>query len=405
MPNSADVAKIATPTPPRRRFRRWLLLLGSCSLLVGCVLFGITSAVPAYAAANLSATHGELTVREGLPVAQLRGTGAELGQALGELMGPQMRGLLQLVKVSPQFNVSPDELAVLRAAVAPEHLAEMNAMAKAGGIPTDELISANLALDTLCTVLAAGADGRGPVRVVRNMDFFPAAVLGPTTVVLLRHPQGKLAFATIGWPGYSGVITGFNESGVMVAILQNDGSTQVVRPGTPIAFRAREVLEQAHSLEEAVATFSAKPLASSHFLFMADNRNAAVCWQSPDGVFHRRDPRDGWLAWSNGDPDAAGDQSDRRAQRLAVAVQNAGLPSQEVTDVWLKQLLATVAMTAINAQAMWIQPGTGSLELGLARGTTQAVNRPWLRLELQSCLTSGTFDGLTVTAATPPVAP
>ena len=319
----------------------------------------------------------------GLPVAELVGPAAEMGRQAGELLAPQIRSMIRLVGVNPQFSVSKAELALLAAGIAPEYLVELEAMAKAAGIERNRLVSANVALDTLCTVLACGADGKGPVRVARNMDFFPAGVLGPTTILVVRKPPGRHAFAAVSWAGYGGVITGMNDAGVTVAILQNRGSRKKARIGMPIAFRARQVLENAGTLAEAVACFQATPVASSHFLLITDAKDACVLWQDEVGMFHRRNADNGWLTWSNGRPDAADRQSDARAEKLAATIATA---PESVTDAWLKEVITSVRLKTINAQVMLLKPDELSLELARARPGHAAGTQPWLRVELKRLL-------------------
>ena len=320
-----------------------------------------------------------------LPAAVLSGTPEQMGRQAGELLAPQMLRLLQLVGLSPQFKLSAAEGAALEKGIAPAHLTELEAMARAAGVDRDRLVSANVALDTLCSVLVTGADGRGPVRVGRNMDFFPGGLLGPATVLVVRRQPGLHAFAAVTWPGYGGVITGMNDAGVTVAILQNYGSPKTPRDGTPAAFRAREILEKSVTLEEAVACFRSGPVASCHFLLLDDARNACVAWQDAEGKFHRQNAENGWLAWSNGRPDAQQRQHDGRAERLA-ALTTAPPPPEQVTDAWLKEAISGVRLKTINAQAMLLNPAELTLELARARPFRAAGTQPWLRVELKPLL-------------------
>jgi hypothetical protein len=173
-----------------------------------------------------------------------------------------------------------------------------------------------------------------------------------------------------------------NDAGVTVAILQNYGSPKTPHAGTPVAFRAREILEKSATLEEAATCFRSGSVASCHFLLLADAKNACVVWQDAEGTFHRHNPENGWLAWSNGKPDAAEAQHDSRAERLAEIVAVPPLPAR-VTDDWLKETIAGVRMKTINAQVMVLNPATLSLELARARPFRAAGTQPWLRVELK----------------------
>lgn len=369
-----------------KRCKKWLI-----GLLVSTVFGSISGCsscqfcrMPPVRPTVLANADAGVELQGGLPVVQLSGSGAEMGTQVGELLGAQSRKLLRLVRWSPQFKVSPTETARLAKRLAPEHLAELETMAKASGIERNHLIAANLALDSLCTVLVSGADGHSPLRVARNMDFFPAGILGPATALVARHPAGKHAFVAVTWPGYGGVITGMNDAGLTAAILQNYGSGKKSRDGTPIAFRTREILENSASLEAAATQFSAGAVASCHFLLLADAQNACVVWQDAQGNFHRHNPQNGWLAWSNGFPDAQEIQHDWRAIVLAKIL--ATPPPGQITDLWLRQTISGVRLKTINAQAMLLTPGNLSLDLARARPFHAAATDSWLHLDLAKLL-------------------
>lgn len=366
---------------PPMRFVRALpaLALALAGLTLG--VSGCTGDLRA-AAGRVPGTQARVSILDNeLPVAEWRGSEAQMGAQAGQLLGSPMRHLIGMVRLSPQFRISDADLATMEKHIRPEHLAELAAMAKAAGIDGQRLLTANVALDTLCTVLVTGADGTGPVRVARNMDFFPAEFLGPASVVVVRRPPGKHAFAAVSWPGYGGVISGMNDAGVVACILQNLGSDQTVRDGTPIAFRAREILETAGNLEQAAAAFAAAPLASSHFVMLADSRHACVVWQDNGNIFHRKDATNGWLSWSNGNPDADGKQDDRRA--LCLAGVCAAPPQGPVSDDWLKAQIIQVRLKALNAQVMLFNPRDLSLEVACASFWRGAGHRPWTRVDLK----------------------
>jgi tetratricopeptide (TPR) repeat protein len=65
------------------------------------------------------------------------------------------------------------------------------------------------------------------------------------------EPDNGIPFISLSWAGMAGVLTGMNRAGVSVTI--NGAPTQLPRDiGTPVAFVAREILQEAHNLDEAV---------------------------------------------------------------------------------------------------------------------------------------------------------
>ena len=105
------------------------------------------------------------------------------------------------------------------------------------------------------TVIAPQA--QAPARVwIGRMFSLPGLGDGGDSavpVVTLAHPDGRLAWASVGWPGQLGVVTGINAQGI--AVMVDPARTSDVRPtrvARPIALLARAILEQAKTLDEAV---------------------------------------------------------------------------------------------------------------------------------------------------------
>ena len=112
-------------------------------------------------------------------------------------------------------------------------------------------------------------------------------------VVSLVHPDGAIAYASVGWPGLVGVVTGMNAQGI--AVLVNPAASsdvRIVRAAEPIALIARDVMERAHTLDEAIAIVEhSSPLGAAGFL-LADGRSRALAWveRSPGRVRVVRSP-------------------------------------------------------------------------------------------------------------------
>jgi hypothetical protein len=301
------------------------------------------------------------------------GDGAARAQAATSDDRAITAAMASLLTIMPGFQVSPERLAVLHAAIDPDHQAELAALAAGAGLPVESVAAANLGLETLCTVIVQ-TDPDGSLRIGRNMDFAPRRLLGPSTRISLDRRPDRLAIVRVGWPGYVGCITGFNERGVMAAVLQNFGSVPG-RTGVPLAFRVREVLETASSASAAVAAFAERPVASDHFVLWADAGWAAVSWWNADGV--RSVPLgDGRLLWSNEAPDADGRQRGERPAAMSAAL--AAGPLHE-TD--LRRCLLSVALPELNAQAMTWRPAERRLHVALALNR-QAGESPWWSVDL-----------------------
>ncbi|MBA3708860.1 MAG: hypothetical protein H0W83_08595 [Planctomycetes bacterium] len=331
---------------------------------------------------------GRVVMRHGVPLAEISGNPAALGTSAGTLFRRQLGPLLRLMGMHPPLIVSilTGRMVPLAGSIPAHYRAELAAMAAAAGVSEDTLVKANLVVDTCCSALVRAGDhtsGR-PLVVARNMDFYPAAILGPASVVAVVRPLGRHAFASITWPGYAGVISGLNAPGVCACILLNYGS-HGIRPGTPIGFRAREVLENADDLESAARCFAASPVASSHYLLLADDHGAAVVWEDQAG-FHRHDLHEGWLACSNGVRDAttplAIDDRGRCLRGLSASAPEA----LDRNEPWMRRTMTASYLRGINTQAMLFIPAQRRLQLAVGTGSRAAALSPWLEVDLAQVL-------------------
>ena len=92
-------------------------------------------------------------------------------------------------------------------------------------------------------------------------------------VVTIAHPDGRIAWASVGWPGQLGVVTGVNAQGIAVMVdPARTGDVRPTRVGRPVALLARMVLEQAHTLDEAVKLVEQTPTLGAALIVLADGQ-------------------------------------------------------------------------------------------------------------------------------------
>ena len=85
----------------------------------------------------------------------------------------------------------------------------------------------------------------------REFDWEAADVFSRDRLVVLCEPDGKIPFISLSWAGMAGVVSGMNREGVSVTV--NGAPSEL--PGetaTPVAIVAREIMERAHNLKEAL---------------------------------------------------------------------------------------------------------------------------------------------------------
>lgn len=153
-----------------------------------------------------------------------------------------------------------------------------------------------------CTSFAfdgeATADGHA--LVARAFDFEAGDLLDRDKVVFLVQEDGAIAFASVAWPGFTGVVTGMNAEGVVV-VVHGARAGEPVAEGLPVAFALREVLERAHDTGEAVAILRAQQVMVSHIVFVADGAGRFAVVERAPGVdaFVRDAKSHGTLAVTN----------------------------------------------------------------------------------------------------------
>ncbi|MCK6487805.1 MAG: C45 family peptidase [Planctomycetes bacterium] len=330
----------------------------------------------------------------GVVIASAGGSGAEIGSQLGARFRSEIGSLLPLMDIRSRTGhlTNRARWRALEQAVPERWREEIRATAAAAGVAEGSLIAANVLTDTQCSALVSPPlDGR-PLMVARNMDFFPAAALGPGTVVMALRPAGRHAFVNVGWPGLAGVVSGMNDAGLTACVLLNHQGRARCE-GMPVLFALRTLLEDCASLDQALAALAATPVASPHYILLADQASSALAWHDRDG-FHSHRPEAGWLACSNGPRTADGMPDDDRGTRLRQL--GRGVAPAEVDPAWMRRSLTATYLAGINAQAMLFVPATRRLELATGTGLHPAALQPWHGLDCAPLLAGGDPAGTTV---------
>lgn len=113
-------------------------------------------------------------------------------------------------------------------------------------------------------------------------------------VVSFVHPKGMTAYASVGWPGLVGVVSGINAHKIAVMVHPvRTSDVKVSRKAQPIALLARDILENAHSLDEAIKILEANaPLGAAAFVIVDGNaRQWAIVDRSPTQMAVTRKPK------------------------------------------------------------------------------------------------------------------
>jgi len=144
-----------------------------------------------------------------------------------------------------------------------------------------------------CSALAVGDRHRAPGDYLmgRNLDYpVFTEYLSRFQTLFLLWPHGGQPLASLAWPGYVGVCTGINSSGVALAQLSCMSRDRTLR-GTPAALRFRQALEAGDTVT-AVADWVLKmPGTIGNSLLLCGPREAVVVELSARHAAVRRPDR------------------------------------------------------------------------------------------------------------------
>jgi len=152
-----------------------------------------------------------------------------------------------------------------------------------------------------CTSFGAWGDktAEGSMLIGRNFDFWVGDKFAEHKIVTFHRPAKGHAFASITWGGFTGVVSGMNEKGLTVTI--NAARSDIpFAAATPVSLVAREVLQYASNIKEAVAIAgSRKMFVSESFLVgSAADKKAVVIEKTPNEL-HVYDPQTDHIQCTN----------------------------------------------------------------------------------------------------------
>jgi isopenicillin-N N-acyltransferase like protein len=125
----------------------------------------------------------------------------------------------------------------------------------------------------------------------RNFDFYVGDRFAENKIVQFVNPEKGYKFMMVTWGGMTGVVSGMNMQGLTITL---NAAKSEMPPGsaTPISLLAREILQYAKNIDEAVAIAgSRKTFVSESFLTGSANDNKAVTIEITPDTLTIYDPK------------------------------------------------------------------------------------------------------------------
>ena len=173
------------------------------------------------------------------------------------------------------------------------------------------------------SLILIGAQAQTPARVwIGRAVALPGLDDGGDSaipVVTIARPEGRIAWAGVGWPGELGVVTGINAESI--AVLVDPARTidvRVTRTARPVGLVARSVLEQARTLDEAIKLIESSATLGAAVFAVVDGTSGK--WvqieRTPSKAIVERSPRSPALGDVFTTNALSGDPENDRARRM-----------------------------------------------------------------------------------------
>ena len=370
------------------------LILSSCYSVIETSPY-IASKLPYQGFIPTKLGKGELffDAESQVPIMVLRGNPAELGSQQGSLLKPQLNTIItnylnRFLHTETGKVYAKQAMESMKKYIPKEYLEEMTEMSKASGVPLDSILLLHTIIDAprfpMCSaIIASGPASKNQQTIFgRNLDYLPLGIATQYNMVTIYHPDNKKSFASITWPGFTGVLSGINQDGLAIAMLVSlDGMDS--SDGMPSVILLRKIMENAANVTEAIEIIKQSDRSAPINLAMVDADNKSVIAECTHNRVALRYPEKGLLFstnWFISQDMNPGNGDTRYVDMVKMAQEYYGRLDRETVIA----ILRSVRIANINLQSMVISPKERMLYF--ASGSRNAANGDFRRIDLKNYL-------------------
>jgi len=119
----------------------------------------------------------------------------------------------------------------------------------------------------------------------RNFDFYVGDHFSENKIVSFEKPSDGFKFMYVSWGGFIGVVSGMNEKGLTVTI--NAAKSDIPSgSATPVSLVAREILQYAENIQEAMSIAKKRKMfvSESFLIGSSEDNKAVIIEKTPDSL-------------------------------------------------------------------------------------------------------------------------
>jgi isopenicillin-N N-acyltransferase like protein len=197
----------------------------------------------------------------------------ELVHFLFDVKAKEMRVELGGVKLLDPKQIIKGIVATQRKHIPGRFFEEMRGIADGAGMDVQDIIVANFIPEMFhCSgfALSGSATKDGTLYHGRILDYGCDWRLQEHAILTVAEPRGKIPFVNVTYAGFIGSVTGMNADRVSIGEMGGRGLGHW--DGVPMALLVRMVLEEADTLDRAIAVFRDHPRTCEYFFVIADGK-------------------------------------------------------------------------------------------------------------------------------------